>query len=79
MFGPSLLPEANGLLQPMVPLLRCRSALNVNNPEAMEQNASQYASRVDLADRFHGKNKEKIQGEIHVYWLYDDGGKPDLP
>ncbi|XP_055338995.1 solute carrier family 12 member 2-like [Paramacrobiotus metropolitanus] len=69
-------PAANGLLQPSSPLIRCRSELNIFSVEAGEApvSQSQYTSRLDLADKFHNKTKQKMKGEIHVYWLYDDGG-----
>jgi hypothetical protein len=30
--------------------------------------------RVRLAERFESGKKKYIGGEIHVWWLYDDGG-----
>ncbi|OQV25741.1 Solute carrier family 12 member 2 [Hypsibius exemplaris] len=73
----SLSPNGGGLSPSAVPLLRnCRSTLDVPGLEHREstQGASQYASKLDLADRFSAQSKQKMVGEIHVWWLYDDGG-----
>ena len=31
-------------------------------------------SRVEFAEKLEPGKKKKINGEIHVWWLYDDGG-----
>ena len=81
-FGVSLVPEDALKTKSAVstePRMqrRVRSLLNV--PESVEQESeeikkSQYISKMELADRFHTKTKDQIVGEIHVWWLYDDGG-----
>ena len=42
--------------------------------EVNPTNDPKLQARVEMAERFEPGKKKKCVGEIHVWWLYDDGG-----